>query len=215
REANLKSAKHILSLGVKFFVIQIAGVVLFQTSNFIIIRNFGPDEVTNYNIAYKYFSVLIMSMTIFNTPLWSAMTNAFVLKDYLWISKTVNKFLLISTVFGLLGVIMLFISPFVYRIWIGELVDIPFSLSFSLFIYNLLSLYGGVYCGVLNGIGRLNIQFIASIFAPFIFVVSSFILINFFKLGAEALVYSLIIANFNAYILAPIEYYKFRKKCVL
>ena len=147
-------------------------------------------------------------MTIFNTPLWSAMTNAFVLKDYLWISKTVNKFLLISTVFGLLGVIMLFISPFVYRIWIGELVDIPFSLSFSLFIYNLLSLYGGVYCGVLNGIGRLNIQFIASIFAPFI-------LINFFKLGAEALVYSLIIANFNAYILAPIEYYKFRKKCVL
>ena len=104
---------------------------------------------------------------------------------------------------------MLFISPFVYRIWIGELVDIPFSLSFSLFIYNLLSLYGGVYCGVLNGIGRLNIQFIASIFAPFIFVVSSFILINFFKLGAEALVYSLIIANFNAYILAPIEYYKF------
>lgn len=215
REANLKSAKHILSLGVKFFVIQIAGVVLFQTSNFIIIRNFGPDEVTNHNIAYKYFSVLIMSMTIFNTPLWSAMTNAFVLKDYLWISKTVNKFLLISTVFGLLGVIMLFISPFVYRIWIGELVDIPFSLSFSLFIYNLLSLYGGVYCGVLNGIGRLNIQFIASIFAPFIFVVSSFILINFFKLGAEALVYSLIIANFNAYILAPIEYYKFRKKCVL
>lgn len=215
REANFRSAKYILSLGLKFFVIQIAGIVLFQTSNFIIIRNFGPDEVTNYNIAYKYFSVLIMSMTIFNTPLWSAMTNAFVLKDYLWISKTVNKFLLISAMFSLLGIIMLFISPLIYKIWIGELVNIPFSLSFSLFLYNLLSLYGGVYCGVLNGIGRLNIQFIASIFAPFIFIISSFVMVDIFKLGVEALVYSLIIANFNAYILAPIEYYKFRKKCVV
>ena len=88
-----------------------------------------------------------MSMTIFNTPLWSAMTNAFVLKDYLWISKTVNKFLLISTVFGLLGVIMLFISPFVYRIWIGELVDIPFSLSFSL-LYIICCLFMEVYIAV-------------------------------------------------------------------
>lgn len=45
---------------------------------------FGPDQVTIYNLSYKYFSVLIMAFSIVISPLWSAITEAYVRKDFKW-----------------------------------------------------------------------------------------------------------------------------------
>ena len=53
-----KYIKDILGLGLNFFIIQIAAVILFSTDNIIITQLFGPKEVTPYNIAYKYFSII-------------------------------------------------------------------------------------------------------------------------------------------------------------
>lgn len=215
KSVRTKAAKSILSLGIKFFVIQIAGIILFQSSNFIIIRNFGSIEVTNYNIAYKYFSILTLSMSIFLVPLWSAVTNAHALQDYYWIRRAVNKCLKISILFAGIGLLMLLLSSKVYLLWIGDSVTIPFTLSILIYIYILISLFGGVYCNVLNGIGRLKGQFISSIISPIIFIASAYILIHIFELGVISLVISLILSNFNAYIVAPIEYYHYMRSLKL
>ena len=44
----------------KFFIIQIASIIQFQMSNFLILKYIGAVEVTEYNIAYKYMSVIMM-----------------------------------------------------------------------------------------------------------------------------------------------------------
>ena len=56
RFVDLSKLKDLFSLGIKFFIIQIAGVLLYETNNIIISQLFGPAEVTPYNIAFKYFN---------------------------------------------------------------------------------------------------------------------------------------------------------------
>jgi len=60
----------LLSLGVKFMIIQVAVLVLYMSSNLIISHLFGPQEVTPYNIAFKLFSAVSMGFTIIITPFW-------------------------------------------------------------------------------------------------------------------------------------------------
>ena len=77
----------LLKLGVKFFVIQIAGIVQYQLVNILIMRNYGAIEVTSYNIAYKYFNVLYMAWGILLTPIWAAVTDAATKGEYGWIKN--------------------------------------------------------------------------------------------------------------------------------
>lgn len=87
---NLKLSGDLMKLGRKFFIIQISAIVLFMTSNIIIIQLLGPEEVTIYNIAYKYFSIPIMVFAIIMTPIWSAVTEAYVKKDISCLSAHSN-----------------------------------------------------------------------------------------------------------------------------
>lgn len=74
---KLVYAKDLFSLGVVFFVIQIAYMIQYESANFIIAHNFKFTDVTAYNIVYKYFFILSMLFGIFLAPLWSASTEAF------------------------------------------------------------------------------------------------------------------------------------------
>ena len=79
---KIKYAKDLLGLGLQFFIIQIGCLILFATANVMISQMFGPDQVTIYNLSYKYFSVLTMAFSIVISPLWSAITEAYVRKDF-------------------------------------------------------------------------------------------------------------------------------------
>jgi len=201
-------AKSLFNLGVVFFVIQIAGLVQFQSANFIISRNFGPEDVTNYNIVYKYFGILSMGFMIFLTPFWSAATEAYVKKDLSWIKNSIKKYNLLNIGFVFIGIIMLLFSNTIYDLWLGKgKVTINYWLSFWGLIYYIFSIFGSKYVSFLNGISALRLQFICSIISPIVYIGLTFLLINYYKMGVYALFIASIIANFNAIILAPIQYY--------
>ena len=107
------------------------------------------------------------------------------------------------------AVLMLIFSSAVYRLWIGEgKVNIAFSLSLWGFIYYNLSLIGGKYTSFLNGISALRIQFLSCFISRFLYVLVALLLIKQYHLGVYSLFIASIIANFNGYILGPIQYYK-------
>jgi len=202
-------ARGLFNLGLIFFIIQFAGIVQFQTANIIIARNFGTQDVTSYNIAFKYFGVLTMVNTIFLTPFWSASTEAFQKNDIQWIKNAIKKYNLLNLLLVGAGIIMLVFSGPVYRLWLGEgKINIAFSLSFWAFIYFNVILFGTKYVSLLNGINALRIQFIASIISPFLYIAAALVLIKIAHAGVYALFIASIIANFNAIILAPLQYYK-------
>ncbi|MEI6750368.1 MAG: oligosaccharide flippase family protein, partial [Bacteroidota bacterium] len=87
---KFRYARDLMTLGLKFFLIQIAVIILYQTSNIIIAQLYGPAQVTTYNIAYKYFSVIPMGFGIIMMPFWSAYTEAWVKKDIDWIRNSIK-----------------------------------------------------------------------------------------------------------------------------
>lgn len=201
-------ARDLLNLGVKFFIIQIAGLVMYQTSNIIIAHFFGPAQVTPYNIAYKLFSTISMVFAIVMMPFWSAFTEAWTIKDISWIKRSINKLLKFWLLMILFGLILLISSPWIYSIWIGEEIKIPFLLSTLLFIYFSLFTFGGVFNMFINGVGKIKLQLYSASIGAIIFFPSAYIFIKYTSLGIAGLVIATILSNFYGPILAPIQYKK-------
>lgn len=202
-------AKSLFNLGLVFFVIQVAGIIQFQTANIIIARNFSTADVTSYNIVYKFFGVLNMAFVIFLTPFWSASTEAYLKNDIEWIKNGVKSYSKLGIFFLLAGFLMLIFSGTIYRLWLGkEQVIITFALSLWGYLYFMVSIFGGTYVYFLNSINALRIQFLSSIIGSILYFALAIFLIKYLKLGIYALFIASLISNFNAFILAPLQYYK-------
>lgn len=155
---NFKYAQDIFKLGGSFFLLQMATIVLYQMVNILISRMCGPEQVTNYNVSYKYLSILLMVITIVISPLWSAFTDAYVRNDYIWMSSVYDKLMKMFIISVLCLVLMVIISPFVYYYWIGDEVSISFSTSVLVGLYVLILIWGSIHSYLLNGMGKVRLQ---------------------------------------------------------
>ena len=162
---DLNHAKGLLSLGYKFFFIQIAVIILFYTDNLIITQFFGPAEVTTYNVAFRYFNAINTIFAIAITPYWSAFTEAYVKNDTVWMLKSYQY--LKRLWFGLVVVviIMISVSNTVYTIWIGNRVSVPFKLSLCMGFFVIVSCGNSILVAVANGMGKVGLQLYYAMFA--------------------------------------------------
>jgi len=206
------SSNKLLSLGSKFFIIQISAIVQYQTTNILISRNFSSTQVTEYNIAYRLFSILVMVFSIIISPLWSAVTEAQSKRDFDWIKKTEKKLLFIWSLLALSALTLLALSNFLYRVWLGDAIRIPLSISLGVMLYIVSLTFGMIYVYILNGLGRLKTQYYLSIITMIYFIPLSYWLSVTLNWGVLGICIALILANINGLIAAPIEYYKYIKK---
>jgi len=166
---NFSYAGNILNVGGAFFIIQIGALVLFQTNNIILTKVLGPAAVTEFNVAYKLFSVLIMGFTIVITPYWSAFTDAITKNDYEWMSKSVTKLRKGWLILALILVpVFTLLSKFIFSIWIGNSVQISGQLTIMMALYVIGYTCLSLNCFFLNGVGKVRIQLILYIFSSFI-----------------------------------------------
>lgn len=205
---KFRYSKGLFNLGLIFFVIQIAGIVQYETANIIIARNFSTSDVTSYNIVYKYFGILSMVFSIFVTPFWSASTEAFLKNDMGWIKGSIRKYKYLNLLLLAAGIVMLAFSQNIYNLWLGKgKVSISFYLSMWGLIYFAMTMFVSKYVFFLNGINALRIQFIACLISPLIYIGAALLLINYYHMGPYALFIASIICNFNGIILAPLQYH--------
>jgi len=171
--------KELFDIGIKFFLIQIAGAVIFFTSNLLISKIFNPVLVTPYQIAYRYFSLVLMVFAIVCTPFWAASTDAYERGDLEWIRLSHRRMTRMLLLFALLTVAMILVSPMVYHIWIdlwmGQHVEVPFSLSVCMGIYIFELVWSMSYSYFLNGIGKLHLQIVMTMAAAVAFIPLTYI----------------------------------------
>ncbi len=160
-------ANDIMKLGLKFFIIQIAAIVLFQSNNIIIAQLFGPNDVTYYNISFKYFSVITMIASIIMTPLWSAFTDAWQKDEYNWIKSTIKNLQFIWIILVILTILLLIFSNIAYRLWVGEAISIPFNLSLFIAFNTIIYIWNMIYVHFLNGVGKIKLQLYSGVFGMF------------------------------------------------
>jgi len=208
--------KNLMGLGGKFFIIQVAGLIQYQTANFIIAYYYTTTDVTYYNLVYKYFSAVTMLFSLFLTPLWSAVTDAYTKKDYAWIKWSVNRFLKMAMGLSIVCIIMLLLRNVIFNLWVGEEITSNISILLMMWccLYTIVVLYTTIYVNILNGMGILNIQFILSLLAPVLYLFMVYILIGKLNLGTHILFVALLLTNLNGYV-APVQYYYLMKKSKL
>lgn len=152
--------KSVTSLGFKFFVICISMFFVFQMMNIVISRELGPDAVTEYNIAFKYFNILTTIIIIIVTPFWSAFTDAYHKKDYIWMASSMKKLEKVWLMSCLATLVMIIFANLFYRVWVGKELVVQMSTTVSMAVYVTFYNLGQIYMYMINGVGTVKIQLI-------------------------------------------------------
>lgn len=212
RYINKQISYILCSQGIKFFVLQIFSVVLFASVNIIISKLFSPSEVTPYQIAYRYFSLVLVVFNIISIPFWNATTDAYYRGDIAWIKRSSRKLDIVVSASFFILLIMLLLSGFVYTIWIGQEVTIPIELSIAMAAYIFVLVISLRYSYILNGVNALRIQLIFTIFATVVFVPLSWYAGNTFR-NVSSIVWVMCIINIPGMLANAWKYYQiFYKK---
>lgn len=152
--------KDIMNIGIQFFIIYLCMLIIFQFINLMISRELGPAAVTEYNVAYKYFNIAYSVMAIILSPFWSAFTDAYHKQDYVWMKKAKKALEIIWSCEVCSVILMIVISPWFYRIWIGDAITVRVGLTIIMSVYILAQSLGAVYMNLINGIGKIRLQLI-------------------------------------------------------
>lgn len=195
----------LFSLGAQFFIIKIAMVIIHQTNNILIARFVSIEGVPQYEAAYKYLSIFLMLFVIMTNQLWGASIEAYRKKDMKWMKKTVNTVIKIWLGTLLLSVLMILISPFVFKLWLQDKIEIPLMLTIVVAISIAMTNWVNMFNLILNGTGKIRLQMYAWILASILNIPLSIFLAQNLELGTIGIVLGTTISMLPLIILSPIQ----------
>ena len=205
---DLRYYKDLLNLGFKFFIIKMYVVILLTTDNLIITQLYEPAYVTPYQIAHRYFFVIVIFFAVLVTPFWSAVTEAYSKNEVQWIRNAVRKLLKVWVLLLFATAVMLALSGWVYTIWIGDRADVPFILSVGMAAFVLLRTLNSPFSSFLNGVGKIKIQMYVSIVVGIINIPLSIVLAKYTGLGLSGVIFATALCLTIPLVFHSIQYNK-------
>ena len=190
---KLDYVKDLFDLGYKFFIIEIQVIVLYQSTNILISNVSSPNEVTTYNIAYKLLSLAIMIYTIITAPLWPAYTDAYARRDYSWMKNMRSRMhkILYYSILGCLFVTC--VSPWIYKVWIGNTPTVPFAMTLIVAVYVAAYCWMNLNGTIIVGMGKVVVETYIVVIGMFIHIPLSYFFSKY--MGAYGVLCSLILIN--------------------
>ena len=158
----------ICSLGIQFFIIQIAGIVLFTTDSVLISHLFTPAKVTAYNTVNKVFSAIFTIFMAVMVPMWSRFSLEKEKGNYSWMKNTIKKLLILWACFSIGTLILVPIYPWISSVWLGRKLQYYKGIVILMALYMITYMYSGIFSTIINGLGEIKIQMYLSIFSAFI-----------------------------------------------
>lgn len=187
-DIDLTSTKMILNKSFQFIFIQFGTLILFQTNSLIILIFLGPKDVTEYDIVYKFFSIILLVFNVYITPFWSqiAYFNSSNDMDSIFVlTNSIKKYMYYFVFITIL--LIPFCKYFIFT-WIGNSVFIHLEVVFAMSIYIISYIIQSSYSHILNGIGIIKKQAFLLIFSGMFNIP----LIYFFSklMGLSGLIYA-------------------------
>jgi len=203
--------KSITLLGAKFFIIQIAAIVIFTTDKILITQLFGPDQVTTYDVVFKLFSIITMAHNIIMSPLWSAYSDAYHREDFAWIRKTIKNQLKLYALFVLGTIVLIFLAKKIIYLWIGNSVQVDNMLIIAMGAFVLVSTWNNLFAYFINATNNLKIQIITSIIAMIINIPLSIFIVKKYNIGTYGIVIGTIISLLFFAVFGSVQSFKLIK----
>ena len=210
KEIDFNLSKGLMNLGFKFFFLQVAAIITFSTSSFFIAQFYGPSEVVAFNIAFKYFQMPVMVSSIIMSPIWSAVTDAYEKSDFAWLNKTLKRLNILSILFSIGIILMVLLSDWIFKIWIGDEVKIPQSLTIALAFYTIMQIVIAPYSNFINGFGKLKLTMNLTAIGVSLYFILIYVFGRIFT-NCTGVVLAIIIPYFIGGIVQPMQTYRILK----
>lgn len=206
KHVNLHLVKDIAGIGLQFFLIQVVCLILYQSSNIIIAQLFSPSEVTPYNIGYRYMNLITMLFMIIITPLWSAITDAYVKNDIMWIRRSISLLIKIWLGFSILVVVFFLLSSFFIKLWVGESIIVPKHILFAIGSFVVVDMWNRIFASFANGISHLKVQLYSAALEGVLFIPLAILLSKSF--GVAGVAWSLMLVSLIPSIALFVDYHR-------
>lgn len=159
-----KMVKDINQLGLKFFIAQIAFVVLYTTDNIIVSKYFGAAQVTPFSLVDKVFNIGYSVFAAFLIPYWSKTTAELASHNFDGIRKYFRNLNILALFFSCGCIAVAFIFRPVVNVWLGKTIEFSNELIGVMCIYYCIYSFCGVSSPIINGLGAVNGVMLLGIF---------------------------------------------------
>jgi O-antigen/teichoic acid export membrane protein len=200
-----KHVSPLLSVGLQFFTIQLAVLVIFTTDKMLITQLFGPQFVTQYEVVFKLFSVITFAHALISAPLWSAYTDAYHRKDMIWIKKMLQKQMVIFCGVVLVVILMILLARFIIIMWVGRELEVSLSLTIAIGFFVMISTWNNIYAMFVNGIGRIKLQLYTALIAMLLNIPLALLFTKYFGFGLSGVVLATCVSLLIAAVILPFQ----------
>ncbi len=173
---KLRESRSLMIQSLQSFISSVTYLVIYGSIPFIVAHLFSPNEVAVFNIAYSMFNLPIMVITLIVMPVKPLVTIAFTKRDFDWIRMMQKKLNKIAIIIVGGTVLMILSNQFIYHIWIGDKVTIPYILSLSIGFFAIINILQFSNSIIVLGTGKMIINVILSPINIGIFITLSVIL---------------------------------------
>lgn len=199
----------LLSVGLTFFIIQIAVLVVFTTDKILISQFFGPKLVAQYEVVMKIFALFSFVHALISAPLWPAYADAFYRKDNCWIKRMLSKQLMLFAVFVLAILITFLISDKLILLWVGEDFPISNNLISAVACFVIVSIWNNIFAMILNGAGKTGVQLITAILAMLVNFPMAYLLVKVYGFGVSGIIIAATVSLSFSAVFLPLQVFRF------
>lgn len=189
RKFKLDRLRSLMSLGFKFFILQLSPIILISSNNFVIAQVLGPKSVADYSLLQRLYLAVWTTAWIFISPLWTTITEAYVKQDYIWIKNRIKKTIIL--IYPLCLIVLIVLTVFfgeITKIWLNDKIQLTYWLRILMSIFILLNIWNNIFLFFLQGISRLKEILICSVIGSVINIPLAILFTKVLSFGLEGII---------------------------
>ena len=164
----------LMQSGLSFFILQIAGLVVFNSDNIVITHYLGASEVTPYSVVWRLGGYAAILQTAVFPSLWPAYSEAYARGEYTWVRRAFwNVAYLSMGTTAAAVLIMAFFGRSLIRWYVGPAAVPSQRLLLGMCFWTLLSTAMNVEACLLAAVNRIKWQSIIAVISVVLNVVFS------------------------------------------
>ncbi len=179
RRVHLGAAREIMGHGILFFVLQLAGLAVFNTDNLIIAHFLGAEQVTPYAVTWRLVGYASMLQSLLLPSLWPAFSEAYSGHDLDWV-RTAYRRVMRATLLTVTSAALLlgFTGQWIIGIWAGKGAVPGSSLLWGMCFWTVLFCFTVNQSALLAATQRLQLQAVCSTLTAILNLVLSVVLVK-------------------------------------
>lgn len=181
------TARELLTSGSGFFLIQVAGVVVFSSDNLVVSHYLGAAHVTPYNVTWRLVMLTGVLQALVFPALWPAYADAHARQDHAWMRGTFRLVMRATLALNLAcAVVFIAFGKILIRVWAGPPAVPSTVLLVAMGLWAIISGFMTVESCLLAAVNRTRTQGVLSIAAAALNLGLSIVLVQ--RIGAVGVI---------------------------